>query len=78
LGQRGIVAGADNHAQLKIVQTGIRNTEFVQITGGLKEGDSIIISGGYALPDKTQIKVEAPAEKQSNDKSQGGSEKDKE
>lgn len=57
------IAGTDNRAQLKVVQTGIRGTEFVQITGGLQAGEKVITSGGYALPDKTQIKVEASAEK---------------
>ena len=63
-----VLAGADNHAQLKTVQTGIRNAELVQVTSGLKEGDSVITSGGYALPDKTQIKIAARAEKDSNEK----------
>jgi len=57
------VAGADDHAQLKTVQTGIRNSDFVQITRGVKEGERVITSGGYGLPDKTPIKIEAPAEK---------------
>jgi hypothetical protein len=38
---------------------------------GINAGDPVIISGGYALPDKTKIKVEAPtpAEKEGQDKS---------
>ena len=36
---------------------GIRNAELVQIADGVKGGDSVIISGGYALPDKTKIKM---------------------
>jgi multidrug efflux pump subunit AcrA (membrane-fusion protein) len=72
------VAGTDNHAQLKTVQTGIRNTDSVQITSGLKDGDPVITSGGYALPDKTPIKIEAPTEKSSTDNRSEGSEKGKE
>jgi hypothetical protein len=33
----------------------------VQILSGIKEGEAVITSGGYALPDNTLIKVEAPA-----------------
>jgi hypothetical protein len=71
------VAGTDNHAQLKTVQTGMRNTDSVQVTSGLKEGEPVITSGGYALPDKTPIKIEAPTEKGSTDNRSEGSEKGK-
>jgi RND family efflux transporter MFP subunit len=62
------IAGADNHAQLKTVHIGIRNSDIVQITSGLKEGDRVITSGGYALPDKTPIKIEASTEKDAKEK----------
>lgn len=55
-----LLAGSDNQAHQQTVQTGIRNAESVQITEGLKEGDSVITSGGYGVPDKTRIKIEAP------------------
>ncbi|MGA9799040.1 MAG: efflux RND transporter periplasmic adaptor subunit [Terriglobales bacterium] len=65
-----VLAGADDHAHFRTVNIGIRNAELVQITEGVKDGDLIITSGGYALPDKTQIKIETnagdrPAEKPS-------------
>jgi multidrug efflux pump subunit AcrA (membrane-fusion protein) len=61
-----LLAGSDGHAHVKTVQVGVRNAEFTQITGGLNAGEPMISSGGYALPDNTQIKVEAlpPAEKE--------------
>ncbi len=52
-------AGSDNRAHQQSVKTGIRNSESVQITEGIKENDSIITSGGYGVPDKTLIKIEA-------------------
>ena len=55
-----VLAGPDNKAAIKTVQVGIRGKERVQISSGVNAGDKIIISGGYALPDKTQIKIEAP------------------
>jgi len=56
-----LLAGSDGHAHLKTVQAGVRNAEFTQVVSGVIAGDQVITSGGYALPDKTQIKVEAPA-----------------
>jgi HlyD family secretion protein len=63
-----VLAGTDNHAHVKNVQIGVRNTEFAQIVSGINAGDPVITSGGYALPDNTQVKVEAPAEKETGDK----------
>ncbi len=66
-----VVAGSDGHAHIKTVQVGVRNSEFAQIVSGVVAGDPVISSGGYALPDNTQIKIEAPApaEKDAADKS---------
>ncbi len=72
------IAAADNHAELRTVQTGIRNSDLVQISSGLNEGDSVITSGGYALPDKTKIKVESSPAKDSGANPASGSQKDKE
>jgi HlyD family secretion protein len=65
-----LLAGSDQHAHLKTVQVGVRNSDHAQIVSGVNVGDPVITSGGYALPDKTQIKVEAPAppEKEAADK----------
>src|SRR5260370_499729 len=67
-----LLAGADGHAHLKTVQVGVRNAEFAQIVSDVTAGDPVISSGGYALPDNTQIKVEAPAlaEKDAAEKSE--------
>ena len=66
-----LLAASDGHAHVKIVQIGVRNAEVSQITSGIAAGDPVISSGGYALPDNTQIKIEAPAlaEKEGADKS---------
>ncbi len=68
-----LLAGSDGHAHLKTVQLGVRNSEFTQITSGVIVGDPVISSGGYALPDNTQIKIEAP----SKDEKEGGDKADK-
>jgi HlyD family secretion protein len=66
-----LLAGADGRAHLKTVQVGVRNAEFTQVVSGVIAGDRVISSGGYALPDNTQIKIEAPVpgEKGAGDKS---------
>ena len=57
-----LVAGKDNVAHQKNVQLGLQSATETQITSGIAAGDSIIVSGGYGLPDKTKIKIEtAPA-----------------
>jgi HlyD family secretion protein len=56
-----LVAGSDDKAHVKTVEIGIKGGSEVQILNGIKEGEAVITSGGYALPDKTQIKIEAPA-----------------
>ena len=56
-----LTAGSDNLAHQKTVQVGIRNSAIAQIVTGVSAGEPIIVSGGYALPDKTKIKIEAPA-----------------
>jgi len=66
-----LLVGSDGRARLKTVQVGVRNAEFAQIVNGVAAGDPVISSGGYGLPDNTQVKLEAPAlvEKDGDDKS---------
>ena len=54
-----MLAGADKKAHLTKVKIGIKTKDLAQIESGVKENDSVITVGGYALPDGTQIKVEA-------------------
>lgn len=59
-----MLAGSDGKAHQANVKLGIRSKELTEIASGIKEGDSVITVGGYALPDKTKITAEAapPAE----------------
>jgi HlyD family secretion protein len=68
-----LLAGSDGHAHLKTVQVGVRSAELAQVVSGVTVGDQVITSGGYALPDKTQIKIEAPGK----DEKAGGDKADK-
>jgi multidrug efflux pump subunit AcrA (membrane-fusion protein) len=76
-----MLAGSDGKAHQTDVKVGIANKEFAQVMFGVKEGDSIITAGGYALPDKTKITVEkatAPGEtaKDADDKGEKGDQPD--
>jgi HlyD family secretion protein len=71
-----VLAGSDQKAHWKTVQVGVRNSEDAQIINGIKQGDPIVSSGGYALPDNTKIKVEAP-EKEAGDKADKSDKDDK-
>ena len=59
----------DRCALQREVKTGIRDEDRVQIVEGLHEGDKIVASGAYGLPDKSKIttaevKPEAKNEKE--------------
>lgn len=56
-----LVAGSDNLAHVTPVHTGLRGQSEIEILDGIKAGDAVITSGGYALPDKTRVKIEAAA-----------------
>jgi HlyD family secretion protein len=74
-----MLAGSDKKAHLTKVKIGIKTKELAQIESGIKENDPVITVGGYALPDGTQIKIEATpapeAEKGAADE-KGGKDKD--
>ncbi len=55
-----VLIAQDNHARQQLVKTGIRSADAVEIIGGVKEGDSVITAGGYGVPDKTAVSIEAP------------------
>jgi multidrug efflux pump subunit AcrA (membrane-fusion protein) len=51
------VAGADGRAHRTPVTVGIRTPRLIQVTSGLRPGESVITSGGYALSDGLRITV---------------------
>jgi HlyD family secretion protein len=60
-GEYVLIAGKDGVAHSQEVKTGIHGPDEIQILSGVHAGDPVITSGGYALPDKTKIKIESPA-----------------
>jgi multidrug efflux pump subunit AcrA (membrane-fusion protein) len=51
------VAGADGRAHRTPITTGIRDGNEVELTSGVKAGDLVITSGGYALADGLKVTV---------------------
>jgi HlyD family secretion protein len=72
-----MVAGSDNKAHQKTVKTGIRQGDQVQILDGLAEGDRVVASGAYGLPDNTKIRVEAAPASDKTDRPSAGNETEK-
>jgi multidrug efflux pump subunit AcrA (membrane-fusion protein) len=61
-GATSVMVVKDGKAAQTEVETGIRDGGLVQITKGLKGGETIIVRGAYGLPDKTKVKIaEEPA-----------------
>lgn len=59
-----MVIGSDQHAHQTAVKVGIRQDENIQILDGLKEGQSVVATGAYGLPDNTKVAVETAKEKE--------------
>jgi RND family efflux transporter MFP subunit len=53
-------AGSDGRAHKKPVKLGIRNGDDVQVVEGMADGDKVVSSGAYGLPDNTKITIEKP------------------
>ena len=51
------VAGADGRAHRRRVTLGVRTPQRVQVTSGLRPGELVITSGGYALSDGLKVQV---------------------
>jgi HlyD family secretion protein len=77
-----LLAGKDGLAHQISVQLGLRGPSETQIMKGVSAGDSVVVTGAYSIPDKSKIKIEAPAPAESTDdkdsgkKSTSGSEKE--
>jgi RND family efflux transporter MFP subunit len=63
-----MVAGSDSKAHRQPVKVGIRDGERVQIVQGLQDGERIVGSGAYGLPDNSPITPQSQPQEQSQDK----------
>jgi multidrug efflux pump subunit AcrA (membrane-fusion protein) len=51
------VVGADGRAHRTNIKVGLRDRDRVQVTDGIKAGDLVVTSGGYALSDGLGVRV---------------------
>jgi len=58
-----MVVGADSLAHERVIETGIREGDKVQVLKGLNAGERVIVVGGLGLEDKAKVRVEKPGEK---------------
>ncbi len=73
-GSPAVMVVRDNTAHQVGVDTGIHEGDRVQITKGLNSGEEVIVSGAYALPDNTKVKIaEAAAAENAKPGSDSGS-----
>jgi multidrug efflux pump subunit AcrA (membrane-fusion protein) len=61
-----LLAGKDNKAHQQVVRLGVHNGGLTQIAEGVAEGDPVITSGGYAVPEGTTIEVQKGTTEDSN------------
>jgi len=72
-----MVIGSDQLAHQTAVQTGVQEDNDVQIVSGVKEGQQVVTTGAYGLPDGAKVtiaKPSGPGEDKGDDK---GGDKDK-
>jgi len=51
------VVGSDGKAHKRDIKVGLRDRDLVQATDGIKVGDVVVTSGGYALSDGLGVHV---------------------
>jgi multidrug efflux pump subunit AcrA (membrane-fusion protein) len=51
------IIGADGRAHRTNIRVGMRDRDLVQVTNGIKSGDLVVTSGGYALSDGLGVRV---------------------
>lgn len=63
-----MVVDSDNVAHETKVTIGIRTPDKIEIVEGLKGGETVVVEGNYALPDKTKVEPQTNAEDAGKDK----------
>jgi RND family efflux transporter MFP subunit len=57
-----MVIGPDKRAHQQAVKVGLKQADKAQILEGVKEGDQVVATGAYGLPDNTKVNAEAVKE----------------
>jgi RND family efflux transporter MFP subunit len=67
-----MVVDEQSVAHERKVKVGIRTLDRMEITSGLKEGETVVTQGNYALPDGTKVQPAAAEEEEGAEKEGGG------
>lgn len=72
-----MVVDSESVAHETKVKVGIRTADKMEITEGLKGGETVVVEGNYSLPDGTKVEVAEGDEKKGDegDEKKGGDEK---
>jgi len=57
-----MVIGPDKRAHQQTVKVGLKQADKAQLVEGVKEGDQVVATGAYGLPDNTKVNAEAVKE----------------
>lgn len=71
-----MVVDAKSVAHERKVKVGIRTPEKTEITGGVKEGETVVIEGNYSLPDGAKVQVGEEEKKEGEEKDSKEEKKD--
>ncbi len=52
-----MIVDAENVAHEKKIKIGLKTSDKTQIVEGLKEGETVVTEGNYALPDGTKVEI---------------------
>ncbi len=72
-GKATVLVVAGGMAVARKIETGISDASagLIQVTSGLKPGESVVTNQAYGLPDKTKVKIEAPEAADKSDEKDG-------
>lgn len=71
-----MVVNGDGIAQQREVKTGIVNGDQAQVLSGLQQGEKVVSTGAYGLPDKTKVKAQPPEAAEKPSGAEHGADKD--
>jgi len=72
-----MLVGAESRASETEVTVGIRTLDRVEITSGLKGGETVVVEGNYALPDGAKVEVSEAEEGAGKEETKGADKEDK-
>ena len=61
-----MVVDAKSVAHETKVKVGVRTSDKVEITSGLKGGETIVVEGNYALPDEAKVEISEEKKEESD------------